>query len=241
MIFDELVSSLEINWNLMIQEFLYWSQTGWQVGNIVLLNPAAQILKINKESTVVQPLTVQQTNFVLNQNLYPIQTKDMSVFRDGTEFSVTALNQGDSISYGQFNVSNFEHGIVFDNVTLFNDVIYNLVTGLRQSRLNLRGTRTAEWNGTINASGFIMNQDNIQEWARTKKYTKGEIVLFKNRYWTALTVIEPTATFTEKDWKETNYDAIQKGLLPNPSTRSFESTLYYDTNRANLEKDSSTH
>jgi hypothetical protein len=238
MVFDELVSSFEINWDLMVQEFLYWSQTGWQVGNIVSLNPAAQVLKINKESSVVQPLTVQKTNFVLNQNLYPIQTKDMSVFRDGTEFSVTALNQGDSISYGQFNVSNFEHGIVFDNVTLFNDVIYNLVTGLRQNRINLRGTRTAEWNGTINASGFIMNQDNIQEWSRTKKYTKGEIVLFKNRYWTALRVIEPSLTFTEKDWKETNYDAIQKGLLPNPSTRSFESVLYYDTNRANLEKDS---
>jgi hypothetical protein len=238
MVFDELVSGFEINWNLMVEEFLYWAQTGWQVGNIVSLNPSAQILKINKESAVVQPLTVQQTNFVLNQNLYPIQTKDMSVSRDGTAFSVTALNQGDSISYGQFNISNFEHGIVFNNITLFNDVIYNLVTGLRQSRLNLRGTRTAEWNGTINASGFIMNQDNVQEWSRIRKYTKGEIVLFKNRYWTALRVIEPTATFTEKDWKETNYDAIQKGLLPNPSTRSFESTLYYDTNRANLEKDS---
>lgn len=236
-VFDEIVSGLEINWTLMLKEFLYWSQTGWEVGSIVSLNPAAQILKINKESSVVQPLTVQQTNFVLNQNLYPIQAKDMIVSRDGTEFSVTALNQGDSISYGQFNVSNFEHGIVFDNTTLFNDVVYNLVTGLRQSRINVRGTRSAEWNGTINASGFIMNQDNIQAWSRTVKYTKGSVVIYKNRYWTALRVIEPVPVFAEKDWKEIDYNAIQKGLLPNPSTRSFESTLYYDTNRANLEND----
>ena len=237
MIFNDILGGIEINWDQMINEFLYWSQTGWEVGSIVLLNPSAQTLKIDKESAVVQPLTVQNTNFILNQNLYPIQTKDMSVSRNGTEFGVTALNQGDSIAYGQFNVSNFEHAVVFDNTTLFNDTIYNLVTGLRQNRIYLRGTKTAEWNGTVTASGFILNQDNIQEWTRAVKYTKGAIVLYKNKYWTALKVIEPSNVFGERDWKETDYDQIQKGLLPNSSTRSYESALYYDTNKANLEND----
>lgn len=237
MIFNDIIGGIEVNWDQMVSEFLYWSQTGWEVGSIILLNPSAQTLKIDKESSIVQPLTVQNTNFVLNQNLYPIQAKDMSVLRNGTEFSVTALNQGDTVSYGQFNLSNFEHGIVFDNETLFNDTIYNLITGLRQSRIFVRGTKTAEWNGTINASGFILNQDNIQEWSRAVKYTKGSIVLYKNKYWTALKVIEPSSVFGERDWKETDYDQIQKGLLPNSATRSYESALYYDTNKANLEND----
>ena len=237
MIFSDILNGIEITWNQMVSEFLYWTQTGWEVGSIIMLNPSAQILKIDKESSIVQPLTVQQTNFVLNQNLYPIQAKDMSVFRDGTAFSVTALNQGDTIAYGQFNISNFEHGIVFDNVTLFNDVIYDLITGLRQNRVYLRGTKTAEWNGTVTASGFILNQDNIQEWSRVLKYTKGSIVLYKNKYWTALKVLQASEKFNEQDWKETDYDQIQKGLLPNSSTRSYESTLYYDINKANLEKD----
>ena len=237
MIFNDIIGGIEVNWDQMVSEFLYWSQTGWEVGSIILLNPSAQTLKIDKESSIVQPLTVQNTNFVLNQNLYPIQAKDMSVLRNGTEFSVTALNQGDTVSYGQFNLSNFEHGIVFDNETLFNDTIYNLITGLRQSRIFVRGTKTADWNGTINASGFILNQDNIQEWSRAVKYTKGSIVLYKNKYWTALKIIEPSNIFNERDWKETDYDQIQKGLLPNSSTRSYESALYYDTNKANLEND----
>jgi hypothetical protein len=237
MIFNDIIGGIEVNWDQMVSEFLYWSQTGWEVGSIILLNPSAQQLKIDKESSIVQPLTVQNTNFVLNQNLYPIQAKDLSVFRNGTEFSVTALNQGDTVSYGQFNLSNFEHAVVFDNETLFNDTIYNLVTGLRQSRIYVRGTKTADWNGTINASGFILNQDNIQEWSRAVKYTKGSIVLYKNKYWTALKVIEPSNIFNERDWKETDYDEIQKGLLPNSSTRSYESALYYDTNKANLEND----
>jgi hypothetical protein len=143
-IFDQVEFGLEINWGQMIAEFLYWAQTGWGEGAILTLNPGATILKVDQPNSIVQPLTVQQTNFVLNQNLYPIQAVDMSVFRDGTLFTVKPLSQGDTIAYGQFNMSNFEHGIVFDNVTLFNDIIYNLVTGLRQTRITVRGTKTAE-------------------------------------------------------------------------------------------------
>ncbi len=237
MIFDEIQNGLEVTWQQMINEFLYWTQTGWENGSVITLNPSATVLKVDKESTIVQPLTVQQQNFILNQNLYPIQLDNLCVQRDGTLFRTHTLNQGDAMSYAQFNMSNFEHGIVFDNVTLFNDIIYNLTTGLRQSRINVRGTKTAEWNGTVNAYGFILNQDNVQEWSRELKYVKGQIVLYKNKYWTALKIIEPSNIFNERDWKEIDYGDVQKGLLPNSSTRSYESTLYYDVNQANLEQD----
>ena len=174
---------------------------------------------------------------MLNQNFYPIAIQDMAVKRLDTEFTITAKNSGDTFAYGQFNLSNFEHGIVFDNTTNFNDTIYNLVTGLRQNRVFLRGSKSAEWNGTVFASGFIYNQDNVKEWVAGVKYTKGMIVIFKTKYWTASRVIEPSATFTELDWVETDYDEIQTGLLPNSSTRAYEQTLYYNTNKANLEND----
>ena len=235
--FDQIENGIPVNWPQMIAEFLYWAQIGWEIGSITTINPSASTLVIDKDSQIVQPLTVRQRNFVLNQNLFPIQSMDLNVVRQGTEFTAQPLNQGDAISYGQFNISNFEHGIVFDNITLFNDIIYNLITGLRQYRVSVRGAKTADWNGTVDAAGFILNQDNIQEWNREIKYTKGEIVLYKNRYWTALTIVQPKVLFDERDWKETNYNEIQKGLLPNSQTRSFESTLYYNTDSANLEND----
>jgi len=237
-LFDQIESGLELSWSQMAAEFLYWSLSGWELGSIINLNPAANIATINKEGQVVQPLTLQNQNFVLNQNLYPIQNVDISVVRDGTFFSVKPLNEGDTIAYGQFNIGNFEHGIVFDNVTLFNDVIYNLTTGLRQNRIMVRGVKTADWNGTIDAQGFILNQDNIIEWNPITKYTKGSIVLYKNKYWVATKIIEPNMTFDTTAWKETDYNEIQVGLLPNGSTRSYESTLFYDTNKANLDYDS---
>ena len=237
MIFDDTQYGIEINWNQMISEFLYWAQTGWETGSIVTLNPSANSLTINKDSYIVEPLTLAQTNFVLNENLYPIQARDLNVFRDETLFNAKPLSQGDSIGYGQFNISNMEHGIVFDNTTLFNDTIYNLVTGLRQNRIYLTGSKTAEWNGTMTTGGFILNQDNILEWSRETKYTAGEIVKYKNKYWTSIRIVQAKEIFDELDWKLTSYDLIQKGLLPNPSTRAYESTLYYNVNKANLEQD----
>jgi len=236
-LFDQIETGLEVSWNQMVAEFLYWAQSGWEPGSLINLNPAASLISINKDSYIVQPLTLQQQNFILNQNLYPIQSVDMSIVRDGTLFTAQPLNQGDTVAYGQFNISNFEHGIVFDNVTLFDDIIYNLITGLRQQRIIVRGTKTAEWNGTIDAQGFILNQDNIIEWNNETKYTTGSIVKYKNKYWIAVKIIQASEVFDERDWKETDYNEIQKGLLPNSSTRSYESTLYYDVNKANLEND----
>ena len=237
-LFDQIESGIDVNWRQMITELLYWSQSGWEIGSLVNLNPAANLITINKDSHVVQPLTLQKQNFILNQNFYPIQSTDLSINRDSTFFSARPLNEGDTVAYGQFNISNFEHGIVFDNVTVFNDVLYNLTTGLRQNRILTRGVKSAEWNGTVDAQGFVLNQDNIEEWSTNSKYTRGSIVKYKNRYWFALKVLNAKEIFEEQDWKVTDYDEIQKGLLPNSSARSYESTLYYDTNKGNLDQDS---
>lgn len=237
MVFDTVENSIQITWTQMVEEFLYWSQTGWDVGSIITLNPAANQIKISKENSIVQPLTIQRNNFILNQNLYPISLNNLSILRDQVNFECNALNNGDMLAYAQFNLSNFENGIVFNNITVFDDIIYNLVTGLRQNRITVKGVKSAEWNGTVNASGFILNQDNIEEWNRDINYTKGVIVKYKNKYWTSLRKIEPSATFNENSWKQTEYDEIQKGLLPNSSTRSYESTLYYNINQVNLEQD----
>ena len=235
--FNEVQSGTEINWELMVKQFIYWTQMGWEDGSLITLNPAATDLVFDKEGSIVQPLTIQQQNFILNQDLYPIEINTLCVNRDGTMFKVHTLNEGDSMAFAQFNVSNFEHGIVFNNTTLFNDVIYNLVTGLRQNRITLRGTKTSEWNGTVDAWGFIINQDNVKEWSKDIKYPKGSIVLHKNKYYTALRLSEPSTVFNDLDWSLINYEDVQKGLLPNSATRSFESTLYYNCNEANLEQD----
>lgn len=236
--FNDVENGLELSWDQMIYETYYWTLTGWDVGSTINVNPSARNIVINKESRVVQPLTIAKDNFILNQNLIPISLNDLYIYRNETEFTVKSLNQGDSLSLLRANLSTIEHVVVFDNETIFNDVIYNLVTGLRQQRIYVKGKKTTEWNGTMNAAGFIINQDNIKEWQQNTKYTKGTIVKFKNDYYIANeVVIIPSTDFDYNKWRKTSYDMVQKGLLPNPSTRAYESTLYYDTVNPNLESD----
>lgn len=226
-----------LNWTTMIQELLYWVQSGWESGSIIDLNPSARYFTVNKLNSIVQPLTIQQQNFILNQNLYPINLDTTCIHRIGTEFTVQALSAGDTFAYAQLNLSNFENGVVFDNVTSFNDLIYNPVTGLRQQRIIMRGSISNEWNGLIDAQGFIINQTDVAEWNPNSTYSRGDLVKYKSNYWVAVRSVQASDVFNPTDWTYSDYSKIDKGMLPNPSTRAAESLVYYDSYRGNLEDD----
>lgn len=236
-VFDNIINGVLYDWDRVTQEFLVWSQQGWSVGSIISVNPNAKVFTVNRPGLVVQPMTIQDENFILNQNLLPIQSQDAGIERTNELFKIKILNDGDSVSYTNLNLNSIEHAIVFDNTTVFNDVIYNLVTGLRQPRLLMQGYKSGDWNGFVTANGFILNENNVKEWKPNTKYPKNIIVTHKSRYYTALKLIEAAAEFSKEDWLVTDYDQVKTGLLPNPSTTAYESEYYYDTNRANLEND----
>lgn len=236
--FNAVEKGMLINWTQMLYEIYYWVQTGWEVGSTLNINPAANELTIDNSESIVQPLTLQKDNFILNQNLLPINVKDLSIERAETKLSVKTLNAGDSINLFNCTVSTLEHIVIFDNVTVFNDLIYNPITGLRQQRIFMKGAKSADWNGTLNAAGFIISQDNITDWKPNVKYVKGTVVTYKNSYWMANQgIIQPSATFESKYWDETSYDMVRQNMLPNPSTKSVEAIKFYDSNNANLAND----
>ncbi len=45
-LFDQIESGLDINWNQMVAEYLYWTQSGWSQGSLINLNPAANLITI---------------------------------------------------------------------------------------------------------------------------------------------------------------------------------------------------
>ena len=254
MIFNYTENTVTYTWNQLILQFLWWIQQDWAVGSTISLNPAARVVDINRPGLVVQPLTLQQQNFVLNQNLIPLQNQNIAVIRDNTAFTTRVLSDADSVAYGNFNLASIEHAVIFDNYTVFNDTIYDLITGLRQERLLLRGYKSGAWNGCMNASGFLLNEDNIQEWSPNRKYPVGSIVTYKSSYWVANQLIEPQtnvqqgrtnsnqvtqfdSNFVQEQWTPISYDSIQTGLLPNPSTAAYESLYYYNTTVPNFAGD----
>ena len=105
----------------------------------------------------------QVINLLLDQNSNEIPTRSLNVVRLGNTFTIQPLTT-QSISYINLRFTNFEHMMVLNNQSVFGDLIYDPVTGARQSRLSLVAVTTSDWNGSVNTPGFILNQDNVQEW-----------------------------------------------------------------------------
>jgi len=226
-----------LNWTQMVQEFIYWSQQGWAPGSLININPAANVLNIIKPGLVAEPLSiVAPEDILLNQNKEPLQSQDYVVERFENDLTLRGINNS-TFSYLSAKFTEFEHIIIIDNTSVFNDLIYDPTTGARQSRLLFTGYTTYDWNGSLDAQGFILNQDNVQEWSPNRSYTKGQIVKYKDAYWSAVKIIPPSEKFDFQFWLKSDYAQIQKGLLPNAATKAQQIRGFYDTNQANLERD----
>ena len=237
LVFDDRENGYTLDWNQMAQEFLYFSQQGWASGTMVNLNPAATKLKATRTGAVVDTIvSVTPENMLLDQNRVVLPTRDLVVERLDNTFSITSITN-QTISYLKLKFTSFENMVVLDNRSVFNDLIYNPITAARQSRIRITAATTTEWNGQLDAQGFILNQDNIKEWQPSRKYAKGEIVLYKATYWSAVTIVQPKVEFNYNDWVKSDYTVIQQGLLPNIANKADQLANSYDTQVANLERD----
>jgi len=235
-VFDDRENGYALDWNQMAQEFLYWTNQGWAVGSVINLNPTATSLTAVKAEAVIDSIVAQTPeNLILDQNRTTIPTRDLVVDRFENIFKVNSLS-AQTISYIDLRYTSYESMVVLDNVSVFNDLIYDPATGARQSRVNVVATVSADWNGQLDAQGFIYNNDaTVQQWQPFKKYTKGEIVLYKNSYYSALNIVQPAAEFRRSDWTQSDYTKIQRGMLQNIANQADQLATTYAVNQANLE------
>lgn len=235
--FEDVENNRVLNWDQMSYEFMYWAQQGWAPGSLININPVANTLRIERPGFVAEPLSITAPEDVLlNQNKQALQGQDYVVERLENELVLRAVNNS-TFSYLNAKFTQFEHMIVLDNTSVFNDLIYDPATGARQSRLLFVGYTTYDWNGTLDAQGFILNQDNVVEWGPNRSYSKGQIVKYKDAYWSAAKIIPPSETFDFNVWIKSDYAQIQKGLLPNAATNAENVRNFYNIHSANLERD----
>ena len=227
-----------LDWMQMCQEFLYWSNQGWADNSIINLNPSATQVSVTSPGYVVDSLLdPRPENLILNQNRQVLPAKNLVIERIDNTFGAKILS-ADTINYLNINLTAYEHLIILDNVSIFADLIYQPLTGARQSRILASGWISGDWNGTVNAPGFVLNQPGtIDEWIPNRKYTKGQIVLFKNEYWAASDIIQPSQEFDYTLWLKSDYDQIMEGLLPNAANASDQLAQAYSVYNSNLESE----
>lgn len=225
------------DWVLSSKEFLNWSQQGWSTGNFIILSPVNNVLTNIQPAGVISPIENSPAGTkILDQNYNFIKSSDFVEVRTNNTFKVTAL-VGQTICFADFNVVQYEHVIIFDNITVFNDIIYVPELGNRQFRLKLIGSKTGSWTGAFNPPGFIYNNDTVDQWSPGVDYKMGSIVEFKDQYYTALTNIVASNEFVQsKQWAQITKTDIKTGLLPNFSYLADRMKDVYDVD--NLPADS---
>ena len=216
------------DWVLSAKEFMTWTMQGWATGNVIILSPVNQSLSVVTTNSVVDEITNLPTGSkLLDPNFAVITSNNFSVLREDNTFKVSSI-KGQTITFAELHLVQYEHVIIFSNKTSFNDVIYSPETGNRQYRLKFIGSKTANWTGALNPPGFIYNSNNVDAWQPGHDYKKGDLVAYKNTYYVALDKIVANELFNVKYWKQVNQSSIKTGLLPNFATNASKFANIYD-------------
>ena len=210
---------LQRDFLLSVREFLTWAQQGWGSKNVIVLSPVLSTIKLTSRTGVVDQIENQPTQSrVVDTSYNFIKYSQLSANREntvnGNTFTLNALG-GQTIALAKLDVVEYEHIIIFDNKTIFNDIIYVPELGNRQYRLKLVGKKTGSWTGALNPPGFIYNNNQIDSWQPGKDYQLGSLVAYKNNNYTAIQDVVAATTFNPSYWSQLSTADIKTGLLPN--------------------------
>lgn len=146
------------------KEFIFWARiTAWDYGAFIAVSPAANKIKLNVSTLGrISSLTeiINGTYSVLNKNGLAIPISNLHINRGPENFTITSLD-GTGIFGFKVNTFKSEHIILLNNTTGFNDLVYDPVLRLRQDRLKLNLTKTADWTGEVEAKGYIVRDNTI--------------------------------------------------------------------------------
>jgi len=216
-VFNQFNSDLmeTVDWNLSAKEFLYWSTQNWINDSVLSLSPFADQITYSFDKLVVDNIFNKFYEYsVIKSDGTPFEKSNLFITRLDGVFTVKAINTEDGIYFLRLNAVQKEQGIVFNNKTIFGDVVYNPKTSQRQNRVKLVGFRTSDWNGNFSAPGFVYDIVNVVDWVPNTNYLASTVVRYNNFYYSAIRNVSKSATFDFNKWKKLGKKPISK-LLPN--------------------------
>lgn len=229
---------LQRDFLLSIREFLTWAQQGWAAKNVIVLSPVLSTINLSTKIGVVDKIQNQlMQSRVIDTSYNFVGYSQLTISRDstpkGNTFKLIA-NGGQTIALVKLDVVEYEHVIIFDNKTVFNDIIYVPELGNRQYRLKLVGKKTGSWSGALNPPGFIYNNTTVDAWQSNKDYPLGSLVRYKNNNYTAIQDVIGSAVFNPNYWSQLSSTEIKTGLLPNFSYNADKFHRFNDVDNPEL-------
>lgn len=147
------------DWDQIAKDFISWSQTVLARGEFISVSPSTASAKFGSEFGSV--LSVTQFNggvwSLLDDENVGIRPYEIQTTRLGSVFTVRLSDDVDKrMALIRLSLVSYEHAVVFDDVTIFGDSIYIPVYGSVQELIRMYGYVTGNWNGRLEAPGFIV-------------------------------------------------------------------------------------
>ena len=204
--------------------------------SVISLSPAAAKLTFGVPYSVVDDIKNEFNGYeIFRVDGTPIAPNFLNSFREDNAVSYTPQEQ-DGIYGATFYLIQKEQVVILSNTTLFNDTIYNPESGYRQERIKVSGYLSIDWNGSFNAPGFIFDQAKINDWQAWEDYNLGDIVKYKEFYYSASAFLPGAESFASNDWIKLDNKPTPK-LLPNWSYKASQFADFYSLDSDNFDVD----
>jgi len=217
-IFDNFNQELNtvLDWRFSAKEFLYWSTQNWAPNSIITLAPFSPQVKFRKQTAVTDNFLNGNYDYtILTADGSSLPSKNLSVNRDDDITIIEPTNTNNGIFFIYVRPVQKEHGMIFDNTTIFNDIVYDPETGYRQKRMKLVGFRTSNWNGDYSSPGFVYDKGVVNRWEQFTLYRYGDVVTWNGKYYSAANSISGSSKFNIGDGWVLLDKAPTPGLIPN--------------------------
>ena len=163
--FGEFNSSMGavLNWEHAANQFLFWTTGKWEIGNTIELSPmAAQVTFRAPNGFIAKLNRIDRNQFtILDVDGSAIQPENCEIIRLDDYIQIKPP-QGSQIYGVLVFVKEIEHAMTLDNRTDFNDIIYDPVLHQYQTRVKIKGKKTAGWTGKFLSDGFIILDDELK-------------------------------------------------------------------------------
>ena len=232
------------NWQTSCKEFLFWTKHNWALGSLLTLSPSAEQVDASIPAGVADNLFDSFYDYqIYKADGSPLLPIFLNVNREFKKVKISTVNTNEGIHFLKIYFVLKEHVTLFDDRTVFNDVIYDKTTGYRQERIKARGFRTVDWDGDYTSPGFLFDNVNIDQWQPYTDYRLGDIVSYKSFNWVSKEGQIGSDLFNPNGWEKLDTTPT-KGLVSNFDYRINQFEDYFETDADGLgssQRDLSRH
>ena len=225
-----------LNWSNAVKEFLFWTTQEWAPGSAITVSPAADGFELDTNNSIVGKLRNLAGDYsLLDAGGRKIDIREISTKRLGKTFDLGVKSNEIGLYNVTLNTVQKEHVLLFDNKTVFSDIIFEPFTGFRQARLKIVGWKTANWNGDYYAPGFMFDSAQVTYWKTDTEYSIGDSIEYQGKFYVAKVNHNSMSEFDKSYWTLKS-EKPKPQLIPNFEYKISQFNDFYNLETNNFDE-----